>query len=377
MMKYLGSVVRTIGLLSVLVLGLAAGAAAQAAAPVEALDGLDPVLLVQGKEVFGKSDFSVIQGRFRYLFSSAETKSTFEREPQKYEIQLGGMCARMGKTAGGNPSDYLVHDGKIYIFGSDDCHKRFQAAPAKYLATPAPVMPSAPDAVKKATAFLDRATKAIGGPDRIDALTTYAETVSQIQKRQQGEAQITTKTMWRFPDATRVERTLTLQDRKMSSAQLLTPAGWWYLSQGRAYPTPEAGRPSMEMDLGRNPVVLLHSRRAADFKAVALGSATVAGLTVEQVRVQRGAVDVILGLDPGSARLQTITFTDRNSEGEIGTFTLVYSDYRPVEGLTLPFAVRALFNGEPEPAQCYTIESIALNPSLDAALFATPAAGGQ
>jgi hypothetical protein len=55
----------------------------------------------------------------------------------------------------------------------------------------------------------------------------------------------------------------------------------------------------------------------------------------------------------------------------------VYSDYRPVEGLTLPFAVRGLFNGEAEPSQTYTIESIAVNPQLDASLFATPAAGGQ
>jgi YHS domain-containing protein len=377
MMNHPRTTVRTFGLLGALIFATVAPAVAQGSAPVEALDGLDPVLLVQGKEVAGKADLTVVRGRFQYLFSSADTKSTFEREPAKYEIQLGGMCARMGKTAGGNPADYLVHDGKIYIFGSDDCHRKFQAAPAKYLATAAPPMPSSADAAKKGSALVDRAAKALGGAERIDGLTTYSETVSQVQKRPQGEAQITTKTMWRFPDATRVERTIVMGERKMTSAQLLTPAGAWYLSQGRAYPAPEAGRPSVEMDLGRNPVALIHARHAANFKAAALGSATVAGMTVDQVRVQRGAIDVVLGLDPASARLQTITFTDRNNEGEIGTYTLVYSDYRPVEGLTLPFAVRGLFNGEAEPSQTYTIESIAVNPQLDASLFATPAAGGQ
>jgi YHS domain-containing protein len=377
MMNHPRTTVRTFGLLGALLFATVAPAVAQGSAPVEALDGLDPVLLVQGKEVAGKADLTVVRGRFQYLFSSADTKSTFEREPAKYEIHLGGMCARMGKTAGGNPADYLVHDGKIYIFGSDDCHRKFQAAPAKYLATAAPPMPSSADAAKKGSALVDRAAKALGGAERIDGLTTYSETVSQVQKRPQGEAQITTKTMWRFPDATRVERTIVMGERKMTSAQLLTPAGAWYLSQGRAYPAPEAGRPSVEMDLGRNPVALIHARHAANFKAAALGSATVAGMTVDQVRVQRGAIDVVLGLDPASARLQTITFTDRNNEGEIGTYTLVYSDYRPVEGLTLPFAVRGLFNGEAEPSQTYTIESIAVNPQLDASLFATPAAGGQ
>jgi YHS domain-containing protein len=377
MMNHPRTTVRTFGLLGALLFATVAPAVAQGSAPVEALDGLDPVLLVQGKEVAGKADLTVVRGRFQYLFSSADTKSTFEREPAKYEIQLGGMCARMGKTAGGNPADYLVHDGKIYIFGSDECHRKFQAAPAKYLATAAPAMPSSPDAAKKGRALVDRAAKALGGADRIDGLTTYSETVSQVQKRPQGEAQITTKTMWRFPDATRVERTMVMGERKMTSAQLLTPAGAWYLSQGRAYPAPEVGRPSVEMDLGRNPVALIHARHAANFKAAALGSATVAGMTVDQVRVQCGAIDVVLGLDPASARLQTITFTDRNNEGEVGTYTLVYSDYRPVEGLTLPFAVRGLFNGEAEPSQTYTIESIAVNPQLDASLFATPAAGGQ
>ena len=52
------------------------------------------------------------------------------------------MCAKMGKTAGGNPADFIVHDGKIYVFGSDDCHKKFQADPAKYLATPSAPLPA-------------------------------------------------------------------------------------------------------------------------------------------------------------------------------------------------------------------------------------------
>ena len=128
----------------VLAVTMAAPAFAQARPPAEALDGLDPVLLVQGKEVQGKSALKAIHGDFEYLFSSPETKATFEREPDRYSIQLGGMCARMGKSAGGNPSDYLVHDGRIYIFGSDGCHKKFAEAPEKYLPRPAAPFPSSP-----------------------------------------------------------------------------------------------------------------------------------------------------------------------------------------------------------------------------------------
>jgi hypothetical protein len=56
---------------------------------------------------------------------------------------------------------------------------------------------------------------------------------------------------------------------------------------------------------------------------------------------------------------------------------VIFADPRPVDGLTLPFAVRALFNGEPDPSQSWTIGSIALNVPLEAALFAPGAAGGQ
>ena len=60
------------------------------------LEGLDPVMLSQGKEVQGDMKYKVTRGRFEYIFVSAENKATFEKEPSRYEIQLGGHCARMG-----------------------------------------------------------------------------------------------------------------------------------------------------------------------------------------------------------------------------------------------------------------------------------------
>ena len=38
--------------------------------PADALDGLDPVMLIAGKEVPGKSALSVKRGGFTYLFST-------------------------------------------------------------------------------------------------------------------------------------------------------------------------------------------------------------------------------------------------------------------------------------------------------------------
>ncbi len=56
---------------------------------------------------------------------------------------------------------------------------------------------------------------------------------------------------------------------------------------------------------------------------------------------------------------------------------MLYSDYRAVEGLQLPFATRATFNGQPDPSQSATLESISLNAPLDASLFAPKAPGDR
>src|SRR5215218_7584649 len=176
--------------------------------PKEALDGVDPVaLLSTGKEVSGKAEFKVTRGKFEYLFASAENKAAFEKTPEKYEIQLNGACARMQGGVTGNPSDYAVVDGKIYIFGSDDCHKKFVAAPEKFLPKPAPPMPATPAAAQQGRALLDKVAQAVGGAQRLDAVTAYIETAAQTQQRPTGAVDITTKTFRRFPADVRVERT--------------------------------------------------------------------------------------------------------------------------------------------------------------------------
>ena len=95
------------------------------------LEGLDPVMLSQGKEVQGDMKFKTTRGRYQYIIASAENKATFEKDPSRYEIQLDGHCARMGAPTTGNPDLYAVHNGRIYIFGSSECQKLFKATPEK------------------------------------------------------------------------------------------------------------------------------------------------------------------------------------------------------------------------------------------------------
>jgi YHS domain-containing protein len=120
--------------MSVVVVGIAGHAvAAQNAEGRVALKGLDPVLLVKGKEEKGSDKFSVTKGGFRYFFSTAENKAAFEKEPKVYQIQLDGTCPVV-PGAEGDPELFVVHKERIYIFATPGCVDSFKANPGTFVA---------------------------------------------------------------------------------------------------------------------------------------------------------------------------------------------------------------------------------------------------
>src|SRR5215813_12077765 len=140
------------------------------------LEGLDPVMLVQGKEVQGDMKYKVTRGQFEYLFANAENKATFEKDPTRYEIQLDGACARMGAPTTGNADLYAVHNGRIYIFGSEECQTLFKATPEKYLEVPAaPKSPSA-EMIKRGQELISKAVEALATSSKLDQLRSLQRT---------------------------------------------------------------------------------------------------------------------------------------------------------------------------------------------------------
>ncbi len=343
----------------------------------DALDGVDVVVLIQqGKEVFGKSAFRSTHDGFTYMFSSAESKAEFDKAPAKYQIQLGGLCARMGGTVTGNPSDYFVHDGKIYIFGSGECHKLFAANPAKYLPKPTAPVPTAGAAVAKGRALLDKAAAAHGGA-ALDRMNTYLESWTAVQQRQSGPVSIPNRNVWRFPDQARNERVIPLTSGPISVALTMTPAGTWGAgSGGRVMVPPPAARPAVERTLWRELIPVLRVRRDANVKVASLGAATVGGVTLERVRIVRGAVDVTLLLEP-SGRAHSMSFSDRKDDGEFGGIQVVYGDCKPVDGVLVPFSETATFNGTPSAPLTRRLDAATVNAPVDAQLFVPPAGAGR
>ena len=265
--------------------------------PIDALDGLDPVLLVAGKEVPGKSAFSVTRGELHLSLLHRRHQSDVRARPGQVRDSTRRPVRQDGEDGRWQP--FRLHRAR-----REDLRFRqrrlSQEVPGGAGEVPGHAPRSPPglaQAPRHAGASSSSArSQAIGGAARLDALTSYVESFSQTQKRPQGEATITDRgRCGAFPDRVRQERTIALQGKTMSSATILAPQGMWFVGgQGRPIPMRPASRPSLEQDFGRHPVALLRARRSPAFKAVALGTTTVDGVGVERVRIVSGETDVTL-----------------------------------------------------------------------------------
>ncbi|MFS4457321.1 YHS domain-containing (seleno)protein [Maribacter sp. 2304DJ31-5] len=87
------------------------------------LQGYSPVsYLDMGLAQRGSKQYKSIHNKVAYYFTSAEQKTAFENNPEKYMPQYGGYCA-FGIYAGAkfrvDPNKFVVSNGKYYLFLND------------------------------------------------------------------------------------------------------------------------------------------------------------------------------------------------------------------------------------------------------------------
>ena len=325
------------------------------------LEGLDPVMLAQGKEVQGDMKFKVTRGKFQYIFANAENKAAFEKDPSRYEIQLDGHCARMGAPTDGNPDLFAVHNGRIYIFGSEECQTVFKAAPEKYLEVPPPARaPATAEMIKRGQELIAKAVESLGGA-KLDQLVSF-------QKTEQRANQVKSVLLIAFPDAMRrdtIRPTFTL-------VSVVTPSESFFQHNNSARPMTQADLTAFHKELNYEPLVLLRARTKPDFKAWAAGTAKVGDTAVERLEVELQGFTTMLGIDPATGRVLSQTYHGRGPGGVIGDIAINYSDFKSVDGVSLPFKIDATFDGQAYPALSATVEAAKINGEVDANIFKKP-----
>ncbi|EEE39072.1 YHS domain protein [Rhodobacteraceae bacterium KLH11] len=99
-----------------------------AGAPLAA-HGVDLVALVNdGNPVEGFASHSSTYDGASYYFTSAANREAFEANPAAFLPQHGGFCSfgvSVGKKFDGDPDQYLLADGKLYLFLSAETRAAF------------------------------------------------------------------------------------------------------------------------------------------------------------------------------------------------------------------------------------------------------------
>ena len=352
--------------------------AQQARLEVEALYGFDPVLVVQGQEVLGDEEIFVVHEGFLYLFVSEDNKALFESDPERYGIQLGGVCARMGGTFLVDSELYTVHERRIYVFGLSSHVELFEESPEKYLEpeAPAPLQETASgQELEEGAALIEKAVEAMGGAALIDGLTSYRAEWRTVWQSPGGEAEMALAwTLIRaFPERTRREWTFS------------GGASRWVLVNGEAFVVHvrRGGSTSLPVhtanlkkEFMRDVLSTLRARHAPDFAAAAVSRTDIDGTPFAQVEVEFSGTRMILDIDPQTGRIFALSYIGRGEDGDWGKVVHSFSDFREIDGMTLPFKQVATHNDEPFPGESLAIDRIVINGNIDPTLFERPATTG-
>ena len=234
---------------------------------------------------------------------------------------------------------------------------------AKGAAAPA----ASSDSLAKGKILFAKMIDALGGAAAVDAVKTVRTVSNSTVRSPQGELSIKVVSTLALPDRMRQE----LQTPMGQMVRVIAGAEGFMDTPMGAQPMPDSQRAEMGKGIRRQPVVLAQHRNDADLKMQYLGADDIGGVKVEVVLVTMAGDDTKLFIDPATGRVLREAYRGQSQAGP-GDFVADYSDFREVSGMTFPFKTQVTMNGEQ--VQSSLSEEIALNPHVDGAMFAKPAA---
>jgi YHS domain-containing protein len=341
---------------------------------------LDVIELLKGERIEGKEEFAAQHGKFTYLFADDGNMMTFLMNPEKYEIQLGGACARMGALSGeGSVRLPAAHDGKVYLFASEACRARFLDSPEAFLAVPE----AAPETTQESRALgrrmLGRAVDAVMCHAMIDGVKTYREVLVRDEKHGETNYHVTSALTLRRADSVHWK----VCWNESCWAYVAHQASGWMISGDGVQDMNGQQRDELWREAGRHPYTLLWARDSKDIIASADGTKRTitipeeGEIEVELVTVHLRGATSTLGLDEtGRIRLQA--YRGRGPNSTIGDVEKIYSKFHVVNELRVPGRVDVSFNGEAAPNESGVfVEQVFDDPADDARFNRTKTAAAS
>ena len=219
------------------------------------------------------------------------------------------------------------------------------------------------DAKAKGQALVAKAVEALGGAAALDGLKTYKATGQVVAKTPQGEMTLESKETFALPDHFRQDMTLPFGQ----VAIVVAGADAWMQTPQGEQTMPTSMRGQIEEQVSSTPVLLLRHRADAGFEAVAAGEGKAGDVTTALVAITFKGRTTTLGLDPATGRVLSAAFKGAGPDGTPGDMFQTFSDFRPTQGLTLPFGQVSMRNGEVNATA--TLSTVAINEPVDEGLW--------
>ncbi len=356
--------ITTLACLTLTLFTLAARADEPPCPPPNRTLSLDATALVTGQSLEGKPDLFTDRHGFRYLFASSESKAAFDATPEKYELQLGGACARMGPLSGkGTTTLHAVHDGRIFVFASESCRERFLKEPALHDDRPDPKPTPSPASTEQGRVLLDRMIQGMGGPSAIDAVQSIR--LESRWSQRQGDKDYPRRKAWlyRFPSDVRLDDDW---GTEYPYALISTPTVAFSRTASTLEDLSTPDRWFLERQFHRSPLAIARARTRPDFIALADGNALVEDIQAQVLTVWFDGTRTTLLLEPTSGHVLATRFRARGKGGVLGNLELRYAPPQALDSLRLTTSARASFNNERWPAGDLDIKDITLNDATDA-----------
>lgn len=354
-----------VGILGIAAISIAADPAV-AAVRVFKLDAVE--LIKNGKEVEGNKKHEVVRDGYTYYFASEANKTAFESDPTRYEIQMGGACARMGPLSGsGNPNLFVVHDGRLYLFASPQCRAGFLKSPDKLIPRDDPPVKGDAAAMKRGMELLEMAVKAHGGAAAIDAVKSYRQVRDEVVTQAGAKYDYKYTTTIAFPD--RIHDEFCWNDNCSWQTVVGSRGADW---TGSGFDRPLAAQQvrAVKCKVNANLLSILKARNRPGLAVARVGDEKIGDAKIERVGASIDGMTWILGVDSQTGRVRTLEYTGRGGErDQIGRVVLTFVDYDTVAGVTVPVSWTTSFEGKPGKAPT-RLSKVEINMDIDAKLFA-------
>lgn len=322
---------------------------------------LDPVKLAEGREVAGNSRFLVEHEGMVYHFVDSKSRETFLANPSRFEVQMGGACARMGPLRGelGNPEIYTHHGEQLFIFGSTRCREVFLSDPSRAFDPDSPRPQASREAMLEGKRWIAAAVDAMGGAKALDGVGNQVLRSTTADGRERMLVSL-------FPDRVRLEE----EKGGHSWGLVVGPEGASRLADGHIVPAHDSHVRAFWRWLGHQPLHILKSRHQPDFVAYSDGTIEqVGGVSVVWVQTWSAGVANTLGIDVETGRLAVLRYRGRGTQAQFGQLEKHFHEFREIDGLMLPFQTKVYYQGEPLPSHDETLTYAGLNERIDPKKF--------